>query len=326
VFLALFVTPVVAVNSEMPPLPSDDGAVATVSANAQIGQVTPLARPNAVVASRAQAIKDRIINAVNVRANANVTVAAVHAQIAERARTAAAVRAQDVRQTETFLLQAAALVKSLNATQRQQLATVVYGFVNSSLDNRVQVAEKLGDRGLDPAKVDAYSASVDAIKAQIAAANSTAERRKLVVEANREWAAFKRDVVKSAAWARIRNATDKAQAALDRMNALIAKLAQNGTNTTLLENIAGRVQNRINAARQQNITLRQAEWRLAFARDGLSHLAAQIKRVVKAQQAEEMPEQAEPAELAVEDAAEAAPEAVSATPSPAAEANATATQ
>lgn len=328
-FLALFMMPVSAANADMPPLPDENMATGAypTSVNGQItDSVTQNAPSPAGVVSRAQAIKDRIANAVqagNIKP-ANATL--IKSQIAERIQQATAIRAQDIRQTEAFILQAGQVIGTLNATQKRQLATVVYGFVNSSLDNRVSVANRFEARGLDPAKVEAYSASVDAIKAEIISANSTQERRRLVVQANREWAAFKRDVVKAAAWARIRNATDKAQAVLDKIDALIARLAANGTNTTRLEDIAGRVQGRIDAARQQNITLRQSEWRLAYARDGLAHLANQVRRAVKAQAVEELPEQAEPAELAVEDPVETGQETAATTGEPTTVANATGTQ
>jgi len=329
-FLALFAFPVVAMNADMPPLPDENAAVSAypTTVNPQITESAPqtFASNPAGVVSRAQAIRDRVINAVQARNQIPANATLIKNQIAERVRQATAIQAQDIRQTEAFILQARQVVATLNATQKRQLANVVYGFVNSSLDNRVEVANKLESRGLDPVKVEAYSVSVEAIKAQIVSANSTQERRRLVVQANREWAKFKRDVVRAAAWVRIRNATDKAQAALDRIEGLTAKLAQNGTNTTRLENIAGRVQNRIDAARQQNITLRQAEWRLAYARDGLAHLANQVKRAVRTQAVEELSEQAEPAELAVEDPVEAVPEAVTATAEPSPSANAAGAQ
>jgi len=255
--------------------------------------------------SRAQLIRNRIANAVQAR-NATVNASMIRDKIAERARLAVAVKAQDLRQTENFLLQARQVMGTLNATQKRQLANVVYGFVNSSLQNRVQTAYRFEQRGIDPAKVEAFNASMEALKAQIAAANSTQERVRLVNQANRQWTAFKQDVVKEAARNRLLNATGKAQAALDKLNTIIANLAANGTDTSKLENISARVQNRINAANEGNITLRQMEWRLAFARDGLAHLAAQVRNAVRKQAIEDLADEVEPEELAVEDAAEEA--------------------
>jgi len=342
--LAVFALPVSAMDSNMPPAPDNNitpllGAVqngtgpglppmpdenATVGAfptsvNDQITDSVTQAAPRA--ASRAQVIRDRIANAVQAR-NATVNASMIRDRIAERARLAVAVKAQDIRSTEAFLLQARQVVGTLNATQKRQLANMVYGFVNSSLQNRVQTAYRFGQRGIDPAKVEAFNASMEALKAQIAAANSTQERRRLVNQANREWAAFKQDVVKEAARNRLLNATGKAQAALGKLNTIIAGLAANGTDTTKLVNMSARVQDRINAANEGNITLRQMEWRLAYARDGLAHLAAQVKRAVKAQAAEGLVDEAEPTELASEDAVE--PEAAPATPTPVA--NATVSQ
>jgi len=305
-------------ESGMPPMPNQNVTVGAfpTSVNDQITDSVTQAAP---IASRAQLVRERIASAIRAR-NATVNATMIKSQIMERAKLAVAVKAQDLRQTESFLLQARQVIGTLNATQKRQLANVVYGFVNSSLENRVQTAYKLEQRGIDPEKVAAYNASVEALKAQIMAANSTQERRMLVNQANREWATFKKDVVKEKARDRLVNATDKAQVALDRINELITKLSQNGTDTSKLVNISARVQNRIDAARQQNNTLRQMEWRLAFARDGLAHLAAQVKRVIKAQAVEELAEQAEPAELAVDDPVEAETEAVAETPTPAANA------
>jgi len=289
----------------MPPTPNENATVGAypTSVNDQITDSVTQAAPSE--SSRAQLVRNRIANAVQAR-NAAVNASMIRDKIAERARLSVAVKAQDTHSTEAFILQARQVMGTLNATQKRQLANVVYGFVNSSLQNRVQTAYRFEQRGIDPAKVEAFNESMEALKAQSAAANSTQERVRLVNQANRQWTAFKQDVVKEAARNRLLNATGKAQAALDKLDTIIANLAANGTDTSKLENISARVQNRINAANEGNITLRQMEWRLAFARDGLAHLAAQVRNAVRKQAIEDLADEVEPEELAVEDAAEEA--------------------
>ena len=234
-------------------------------------------------------------------------------------------RDQDARQTEELLVQANGFLKNLNSTQHQKLAMAVFGFINKSLENRVDAASRFETRGMNPAMFADYNASVEDIKDRIMSANSSQERRMLINQANREWADFKKMVVKQAALARVLNATVKAQAALDKLNVIISNLSQNGVNTTKLENISNRVQKRIDAARQQNITLRQAEWNLAYARDGLVHLANQVRRAVRADPVEDMQERKEPKGLDVEDETDITMPRPTITPTPTATVEATAT-
>jgi|GEM_PF-1837631 len=349
--LAVFALPACAMNGNMPPLPEDNmtpmlGAAPTgedpgmppmPGERPQMNGM-PLNRFNGTApgnnmtippVGRVQAIRDRIMNATNGLIREIINASNVRALVAQRvdefndARHAAVARPiNNTQDTQSFILKAKEFANTLNQTQRQQFNQLVFGFLNQSMDNRIDVALRFGVKGAGNATVEAFLNNYEDLKDQIAAANSTQERRRLVNQANREWAAFKKDVVREAARDRILNATAKAQGALDKINVIIANLTANGTDTAKLVNISARVQLRINAASEQNITLRQAEWRLAYARDGLAHLAAQVKRVVKAGTAEDLQDETEPAELAIDDAVE--PESPAATPTPVA--NATATQ
>jgi len=347
--LAVFALPVSAMESNLPPAP--DGNATPMLGAAPNGtepglppmpgespQMADGVKRNGTASDissiqpRDQNIRDRVRNVTNapiIREAINATN--VKDRLGQRVKEFNEARRENPQRpmnntsdVQSFILQAKAFTNTLNQTQRQQFNQLIFGFLNQSMDNRIEVAMKFGARkGTDNATITEFLNRSEELKAQIAAANSTQERRRLVNQANREWAAFKRDVVKEAARDRITNATDRAQAALDKLDAIIANLTANGTDTTKLENISARVQNRIDRAREQNITLRQSEWRLAFARDGLAHLAAQVKRAVKAQAIEEMPEKTEPAGLAVEDVIE---QDIPAIPAPTTVANATASQ
>ncbi|MFA6330062.1 MAG: hypothetical protein WCX64_05275 [Candidatus Micrarchaeia archaeon] len=311
----------------LPPMPGERPAMNGTPTGTRFNG-TAQANGTAILPStRAQAIRDRVVNAINGTMREMINASNVKALVAQRVKEFDDAKhlalTTPMNDTQAFILQVKDFADTLNATQRNQFNQMVFGFLNQSMDNRIGVANRFGTRGTDNATIEAYINSTEQLKAQIAAANSTKQRRDLVLQANRQWAEFKKDVVKEAARDRILNATDKAQAALGKLDAIIANLAQNGTDTAKLVNISARVQLRITAASEQNITLRQAEWRLAYARDGLAHLAAQVKRAVKAEAVEDLQEQAEPAGLDVEDAVETGPVA---TTMPTTVANATASQ
>lgn len=323
VMLAVFALPVSAMDANMapdnniapgnapnlddsaPPMPPSEQH--QVAGENRFNNTTP--ENGASIQPRDQNIRDRARNATNDSRPDALNATNVRERIDQRVTEFDATRDSHQRisnttDTQSFILQANAFANTLNATQRQQFNQLIFGFLNQSMDNRIDVANRFGVRGADNATVQEYINASEGLKAQIAAANSTQERRKLVNQANREWADFKKDVVKKAARDRILNATDKAQAALGKLNAIIANLSANGTDTAKLENMSALVQNRIDKAREQNITLRQAEWRLAYARNGLAHLANQVKRAINASPVDDLQERAEPANLAVEDAVE----------------------
>ncbi|MFA5246345.1 MAG: hypothetical protein WC408_00455 [Candidatus Micrarchaeia archaeon] len=327
--LALFVLPVAA-TSDLPPAPNADANQTITSGEPNsLDPGVPPAKPgqrprgvgtavgnklngtvpqnNAAIQpqNRAQIIRDRVVGAIISR-NETVNASTIKAIVANRIKAfdeAKQVRARinNTQDTQAFLLSARAFANTLNATQRQQLTRLAFGFINQSMDNRIDVAQKFGSRGMDNATINAYITASLALKEQIALANSTKARRDLVVSANRQWAKFKRDVVKDKVRDRLANATAKASYALEKLNAIIAQLNSNGTDTARLENISAKYQLRISRALEQNITIRQQEWRLAFARDGLAHLAAQVKAAVKKQTITDLPEETEPTELAIDD-------------------------
>ncbi len=319
--LALFVMPVSAMQSNTPlPHGRSNATLAFPGLNATRGAHPITANPqnaNSVI----NEIRNRFAEAGRPIALNTSDINATIGQRLDRIQN----RDQDARQTEELLVQANGFLKNLNSTQHQKLAMAVFGFINKSLENRVDAASRFETRGMNPAMFADYNASVEDIKDRIMSANSSQERRMLINQANREWADFKKMVVKQAALARVLNATVKAQAALDKLNVIISNLSQNGVNTTKLENISNRVQKRIDAARQQNITLRQAEWNLAYARDGLVHLANQVRRAVRADPVEDMQERKEPKGLDVEDETDITMPRPTITPTPTATVEATAT-
>ena len=187
--------------------------------------------------------------------------------------------------------------KSLNSTEKAELRTHVLEVLQNGFDNRISLAGSMEDKGADSALVSGFIAFANAQKERFSQATTNGERKTLIVEFNNKWRDFVRDVAKKTVSKKVQQRLAQAKEILAKLNQAIAKLKSNGTDVARLEDISAKVAARIDAASQDNITVRQAAWRLAAVHRGLVHLRNSIMRAARGQAVEPIAVEAEPAGL-----------------------------
>jgi hypothetical protein len=199
---------------------------------------------------------------------------------------------EEVKEREDRLKELRAKLK-LNDTEKQEYLLKARDFIQSSFDQRIATAMRLELEGADAQLVKEFVDYAKGEKAKFLNATTNDARRQIVAEFNAKWREFAKNAEKNILEKKLQKAVDAGKDALTRANDVISQLEARGYDTTKLEAISAEVAKRYELAAESK-TIRQAAWRLGYAKRGLAHLHVAIQRMLNKQEAQDLRTEDEP--------------------------------
>ncbi len=291
-FLALMAVPALADDGNATAVPTIE-ATPAVTVQPDSGTPTATVEPGltppvfADKSARGGVVARRPVVTVVANARERVQAARERVQEAKQRIEDRAVRVNELRSR----------AKSLNSIEKAELRTHVLESLQNGFDQRISLAGSMEEKGADSVLVSGFVAFANAQKERFSQATTNAERKTLIVEFNKKWRDFVRDVAKKTVSKKVQQRIAQSKELLAKLDGAIARLKANGTGVARLEDISAKVAARIDAASQNDITVRQAAWRLASVHRGLVHLRNSIMRAARGQAVEPIAAEAEPSGL-----------------------------
>ncbi len=201
-------------------------------------------------------------------------------------------------------------LRKLNAADKKLFRDHVFARLSAEFNKRIRALDALEVRATAADSTEALSlisetrAYLEQKRDEFKATNDTAVRKQIVIDVNKKWNEFKRDIAKLLLKRHIDAGVQKALDALNRLDGVIANMSAKGYDTTRLEQFSTIIENRINSVTEaaDNGSIKLATWRLAHLRGLLGKLKAAIHRVLNGQEVELPEEENEPpSESAIDD-------------------------
>lgn len=180
---------------------------------------------------------------------------------------------------------------SLTEAEKKAYGEKATEFLEKQVDHRIATALKLEIQGANANEVKAFVDYATAQKQALTAAKANAAgQKKIIVELNKEWSEFRKEVAKELLSAKLESSVQKAADVLARENDVITTLSQKGYDVSSLQTQSAKIGEALKTIAEAPMQVKQAERQLAKVRAAEVHLKNSIQRVVNKQAVAPLPE------------------------------------